>query len=181
MKCATVSKYKPFRELNTAEEALVNSKITQQITSSILTRGRTVTSHSPLPSGAFWSDEVAAMIAPVLVWDQMALRNSFFPPLSLSFFRGLWLLLFPFGPGLGPGLEPSPPLVTVSPVTVQKTVKSERDDWPGLARKMALDSLPLQLKRCQGRAGRAVCSKCSGPARRAGLCPIGWDDAMWHA
>ena len=64
-----------------------------------------------------------------------------------------------------------PPLVTVSPVTVQKTVKSERDDWPGLARKMALDSLPLQLKRCQGRAGQGLAVFQNVPVQRDGPLP----------
>jgi hypothetical protein len=54
----------------------------------------------------------------------MALKMLPFFPLSLSLFLGLWLLLFPFGPA-GPGLEH---LVTVSRVTVQKTVKSEHGD-----------------------------------------------------
>jgi hypothetical protein len=47
---------------------------------------------------------------------------SFIP--TIPFFPGLWLLLFPVGPA-GPALAP---LVTVSRVTVQKTVKSESGD-----------------------------------------------------
>jgi len=59
------------------EDVSVNSKITEQFT--YPDEREDGDSRSPLPSGAFWSDEVAAMIAPVFVWDQIALRNSFFP------------------------------------------------------------------------------------------------------